>query len=41
VLSHIEEVDGLTVAALSVLERRLRDEGRPVTFAYDGLIVDV
>jgi phosphoribosyl 1,2-cyclic phosphate phosphodiesterase len=39
VLSHIEEMDGLTVDDLSRLEERLRAEGRPVTFAWDGLVV--
>ncbi len=41
VLSHIEELDGLTVDELGELERRLRAQGRPVTFAWDGLTVDV
>ena len=41
VLSHIEEIDGLTVDDLSRLEERLRGEGRPVTFAWDGLVVAV
>jgi phosphoribosyl 1,2-cyclic phosphate phosphodiesterase len=41
VLSHIEEIDGLTVDDLSRLEERLRAEGRPVTFAWDGLVVPV
>jgi phosphoribosyl 1,2-cyclic phosphate phosphodiesterase len=41
VLTHIEEMDGLTVAELDELERRLRGEGRPVTFAWDGLTIDV
>jgi phosphoribosyl 1,2-cyclic phosphate phosphodiesterase len=41
VLSHVEEMDGLTLSELSGLERRLRDQGRPVTFAFDGLVVDV
>ena len=41
VLTHIEEMDGLTVDDLSRLEERLRAEGRPVTFAWDGLVVAV
>lgn len=41
VLTHIEEIDGLTVDDLAVLEERLRGEGRPVTFAWDGLQVDI
>jgi phosphoribosyl 1,2-cyclic phosphate phosphodiesterase len=41
VLTHIEEVDGLTVDELSRLEERLRAERRPVTVAWDGLVVAV
>lgn len=41
VLTHIEEMDGLTVDDLSRVEERLRAEGRPVTFAWDGLVVAV
>jgi phosphoribosyl 1,2-cyclic phosphate phosphodiesterase len=41
VLTHIEEIDGLTVDDLSRLEERLRAEGRPVTFAWDGLVVAI
>lgn len=41
VLTHIEEVDGLTHDDLRELQRRLRDDGLPVTFAFDTLIVDV
>jgi len=41
VLTHIEEIDGLTVDDLSRLEERLRAEGRPLTFAWDGLVVAV
>lgn len=41
VLTHIEEMDGLTVDDLSRLEERLRAQGRPVTFAWDGLVVSV
>ncbi len=41
VLSHVEEMDGLSHDDLQRLGSRLRDEGRPVTFAYDGMTVDV
>jgi phosphoribosyl 1,2-cyclic phosphate phosphodiesterase len=41
VLTHIEEIDGLTVDDLSRLEELLRAAGRPVTFAWDGLVVAV
>ena len=41
VLAHIEEMDGMTVEELGVLEGRLRSDGRPVTFAWDGLVLDV
>ena len=38
ILSHIEEIDGLTYDDLLRLERRV---GRSITFAYDGLRVPV
>jgi phosphoribosyl 1,2-cyclic phosphate phosphodiesterase len=41
VLTHIEEIDGLTLDELAILEARLRDGGRPITFAWDGLQIDV
>lgn len=41
VLSHIEELDGLSYDDLLVVEGRLRDEGLPVTFAHDGMRVEV
>ncbi len=41
VLSHVEELDELSYDDLERLGSRLRAEGRPVTFAHDGLIVDV
>jgi phosphoribosyl 1,2-cyclic phosphate phosphodiesterase len=41
VMSHVEEIDGLSYDDLLVLEELLRSEGRPVTFAYDGLSVEV
>ena len=40
-LTHIEEMDGLTHDDLQELGSRLRGEGRNVEFAYDTLIVDV
>jgi phosphoribosyl 1,2-cyclic phosphate phosphodiesterase len=41
VLTHVEEIDGLSYDDLAELELRLREEERDVTFAYDTLIVDV
>jgi phosphoribosyl 1,2-cyclic phosphate phosphodiesterase len=41
VLTHVEEIDGLGYDDLVRLEGTLRAGGRPVTFAYDGLAVDV
>ena len=41
VLSHIEEMDGLTHDDLRRLERRLQGDGRDIAFAYDGMVVDV
>jgi phosphoribosyl 1,2-cyclic phosphate phosphodiesterase len=41
VLSHVEEFDTLSYSDLLILEERLRAEGRPIIFAYDGLILDV
>ena len=41
ILTHVEEIDGLTHDDLQTLGARLRDEGRNVEFAYDTLIVDV
>lgn len=41
VLTHIEEMDGFTLDSLEVLERRLRESGRRVEFAWDGLQVAV
>jgi phosphoribosyl 1,2-cyclic phosphate phosphodiesterase len=41
VLSHIEEMDGQSYDDLTRLERRLRADGREVTFAYDTLTVAV
>jgi phosphoribosyl 1,2-cyclic phosphate phosphodiesterase len=41
VLSHVEEMDGVSHDDLERLGGRLRDEGRPITFAHDGMTVDV
>jgi phosphoribosyl 1,2-cyclic phosphate phosphodiesterase len=41
VLSHVEEIDGLGHDDLLRLQPTLQAAGRPVTFAYDGLAVDV
>jgi phosphoribosyl 1,2-cyclic phosphate phosphodiesterase len=41
VLSHVEELDELSYDDLERLGSRLRGEGRPVRFAYDGFTVDV
>jgi phosphoribosyl 1,2-cyclic phosphate phosphodiesterase len=38
VLAHVEEMDGLTYDDLLRLEKRV---GRDITFAYDGLQIDV
>ncbi len=41
VLHHIEELDGLTVDDLQAVERSLAEEGLSVTFAVDGMRVEV
>jgi phosphoribosyl 1,2-cyclic phosphate phosphodiesterase len=41
VLSHVEEMDSLSYDDLELLAGRLRAEGRPVTFAYDGIMIEV
>ncbi|MGF1472565.1 MAG: MBL fold metallo-hydrolase [Rubrobacteraceae bacterium] len=41
ILSHVEEVDGLSHDDLQELGARLRDEGRDVEFAYDTMEVEV
>ena len=41
VLSHVEEMDGLSHDDLQRLGTRLQAEGRPVTFAWDGLVAEV
>lgn len=40
VLTHIEEMDGLTHDDLQELERRLLREGRNIAFAFDTLLVE-
>jgi phosphoribosyl 1,2-cyclic phosphate phosphodiesterase len=41
VLSHVEELDGLGYDDLLRLEELQRGEGRELTFAYDGLVLEV
>jgi phosphoribosyl 1,2-cyclic phosphate phosphodiesterase len=41
ILTHVEEVDGLSHDDLQDLQKRLRNEDRNVAFAYDTLVVDV
>ena len=41
VLSHVEEMDGLSHDDLEEVARRLERDGRPVTFAYDTMMIDV
>ena len=41
VLSHVEEMDELSYDDLLRIEERERAAGRPLTFAWDGLVVDV
>ncbi|MGI9047801.1 MAG: MBL fold metallo-hydrolase [Rubrobacteraceae bacterium] len=41
ILTHVEEVDGLTHDELQELQRRLQTEGRNIEFAHDTLMVDV
>ena len=41
VLHHIEEMDELTYDDLCLVQERLLEEGRELTFAWDGLIADV
>ena len=41
VLHHIEELDGLSYDDLLAVEHRLGDEGLPVTFAFDGMRIEV
>jgi len=41
VMTHIEEPDRLTYDDLRRLEGRLQAEGLNVSFAYDGMVIDV
>jgi phosphoribosyl 1,2-cyclic phosphate phosphodiesterase len=41
ILTHIEEVDGLTHDDLQELQRRLRGDGLHITFAFDTMTVEV
>ena len=41
VLSHVEEMDCISYADLLRVEQRLQAEGRNVSFAWDGLTIDV
>jgi phosphoribosyl 1,2-cyclic phosphate phosphodiesterase len=41
VMAHIEEADGLTYDDLLILSGRLQDEGLPITFAHDAMVIDV
>jgi phosphoribosyl 1,2-cyclic phosphate phosphodiesterase len=40
-LTHVEEMDGLGYDDLRRLEQKLAADGVEVTFAWDGLVVDV
>jgi phosphoribosyl 1,2-cyclic phosphate phosphodiesterase len=41
VLTHVEEPDQLSYDDLRLVEDRLREQGLPVSFAYDTMMVDV
>lgn len=41
IMTHVEEMCGLTYDDLKVLEGRMREDGRNVTFAYDTMVVEV
>ena len=41
VLTHISEVDQLSYDDGLVLEERWRQDGLPITMAYDGLFLEV
>lgn len=41
ILTHVEEIDGLTHDDLQALGERLRGAGKNIEFTYDTLIVDV
>jgi hypothetical protein len=40
-MTHIEEPDDLTYDDLQAFSERLQQEGLPVVFAYDTMLVDV
>ena len=40
VLTHIEEIDGLSYDDLLRLEERLRGDGLAVSFAWDGMVIE-
>jgi len=40
-MTHIEEPDQMGFDELQVLEAKLAAEGLSISFAYDGLVVDV
>jgi phosphoribosyl 1,2-cyclic phosphate phosphodiesterase len=41
VMAHIEAADGLSYHDLLTLSERLQDEGLPITFAYDTMVINV
>jgi phosphoribosyl 1,2-cyclic phosphate phosphodiesterase len=40
-LTHIEEMDQLSYDDLQEVEARLRNDGLPISFAYDTLVIGV
>ena len=40
-LTHVEEMDQMSFDELRAIEARLQEDGLPVSFAYDTLVVDV
>ncbi|MCL4544142.1 MAG: MBL fold metallo-hydrolase [Chloroflexi bacterium] len=40
VLSHIEEMDGLTIEVRRTLEERLRRDGLSIRFAFDTMVLE-
>ena len=41
ILTHIEEMAGLTYDDFQILEKNLQEQGLKITFAYDTLIIEV
>lgn len=41
VMTHIEEMDGLSYDDLRMLGQKLQDQGRNIVFAYDTMLIDV